>query len=64
MPTYTKEELAANSTTKEELQQPSSNLGGFGFGRFGSARFGHVPGMGYQKEVLEDNTPTKEALPV
>ena len=71
-----KEALNANSFTKE-VRPTTGNLindEGFGFGRFGSARFGGGNTIGYQqpkepvvvnsftKGLLETNNPSKVAL--
>ena len=61
-----KEALNANSFTKE-VRPVTGNLindEGFGFGRFGSARFGGGNTIGYQqpKEPLAVNSFSKEAL--
>ena len=59
----TKEELQANTHTKEARPQQGTQKGGFDRRAFGHARFGEVGGYELTKEALQTNSATKEALP-
>ena len=59
----TKEELQANTHTKEARPQQGTLKGGFDRQAFGYARFGTATGYELTKEALQTNSQTKEALP-
>ena len=59
----TKEELQANTHTKEARPVQGTLKGGLDRRAFGHARFGEVGGNELTKEALQTNSQTKEALP-